>query len=123
MHAALAEDRLDEDGGTVPSTAALRASTSPQATWRNPSGIGWNGSCLLGWPVAARAARVRPWKLPEGADHRVRPPAAVLAGQLDRALDRLGAAVGEEHPSRVAGGVGQQFVDGDRRRGACGLAK
>jgi len=49
---------------TDPSTAARMASRSPHATWRKPSGIGWNGSCLVGCPVAASAARVRPWKLP-----------------------------------------------------------
>jgi hypothetical protein len=46
------------------SMAASSASRSLNATWRNPSGIGKNGSCLAGWPVAASEASVRPWKLP-----------------------------------------------------------
>ena len=41
---------------------------------------------------------VRPWKLPLLAT--IAAAGAVLAGQLERALVRLGAAVGEEHPRR-----------------------
>ena len=61
---------------TVASTAASRASTSPHTTCLKPSGIGENGSCLAGWPVAASAARVRPWKLPNAltTTWRPRPP-------------------------------------------------
>ena len=38
--------------------------------------MGWKGSCLVGWPVAASAARVRPWKLPSAltTTWRPRPP-------------------------------------------------
>jgi len=50
---------------TVGSRAASRASTSFQATWRNPSGRGWNASCFWGWPVAWRVASVRPWNDPK----------------------------------------------------------
>ena len=49
---------------TEGSRAASRASRSSQATWRKPSGRGWNTSCLAGWPVAWRVARVRPWNEP-----------------------------------------------------------
>ena len=38
------------------------ASMSPKGTWLNPSGIGRKAVCFSNWPVAARAASVRPWK-------------------------------------------------------------
>ena len=82
---------------TLGSIAAASASRSPKATWRNPSGMGWNGSCLVGWPVAASAASVRPWKLPKRADDHVAAAAAELAGQLEGGLVGLGAGVAEEH--------------------------
>ncbi len=44
------------------SMAASKAARSFQAACLKPSGSGWNGSCFSGWPVAARVARVRPWK-------------------------------------------------------------
>ena len=47
--------------------AAARASASPNGTWENPGGSGWNGVCIAGLPVAARVARVRPWKPPRVA--------------------------------------------------------
>ena len=53
----------------------------------------------------------------ERADDDVAAAAAVLAGQLERALDGLGAGVGEEDLAVVAGGLGEQAVDLDRRRG------
>ena len=49
---------------TFGSTADARASVSFQATWRKPSGSGWNGSCLVGCPVAWSVASVRPWNDP-----------------------------------------------------------
>ena len=49
---------------TVGSMAASSASRSFQATWRKPSGSGWNASCLAGWPVACSVASVRPWNEP-----------------------------------------------------------
>ena len=49
---------------TVGSMAASSAAMSLNGTCRKPSGIGWNGSCFAGWPVAASVASVRPWKLP-----------------------------------------------------------
>ena len=62
-------------------------------------------------------------KAAEGADHSVASTPAVLASQLDGALDRLGAAVGEEDSSPLSGGFGQQFVDGDRRGGRLRVGK
>ena len=50
----------------------------------------------------------------EGADDDVAAAAAVLAGELDRALDGLGAGVGEEHLAVVAGRLGEQPIDLDR---------
>ena len=62
---ALALDGLDQHRAPPSgSTAASMASMSPRATWRKPSGRGWKGSCLAGWPVAARVASVRPWNEP-----------------------------------------------------------
>jgi hypothetical protein len=53
--------------------AAARASTSPNGTWENPGGNGWNGVCMAGLPVAASVARVRPWKPPRVATIPVAP--------------------------------------------------
>ena len=52
-------------------------------------------------------------KAPEGADDRVTTASAVLAGELDGALDRLGTAIGEEDSTVVTNGIAHQLVDGD----------
>ena len=49
---------------TEGSSAASSASRSSHATWRKPSGSGWNGSCFAGCPVACSVASVRPWNEP-----------------------------------------------------------
>ena len=49
---------------TRSSIAAASASRSSNATWRKPSGNGWNVSCFWGWPVAASVVSVRPWNEP-----------------------------------------------------------
>ena len=55
---------------------------SPHATWWKPSGIGWNGSCFVGWPVAASDASVRPWKLPSALTTTWRPRPPCLRASL-----------------------------------------
>ena len=45
-------DRLEQHGRHLGRIALSRAPESCQGTWRKPSGRGWNGSCLAGWPVA-----------------------------------------------------------------------
>ena len=77
VDAALALHRLDQHRRDRSVDRGARcASRSPQATCRKPSGIGWNGSCFVGWPVAASVASVRPWKLPSALTTvwRPRPP-------------------------------------------------
>ena len=55
------------------SSARSRSSRSPNATWRKPSGSGWNSSCLAGWPVACSVASVRPWNEPKADTTTWRP--------------------------------------------------
>ena len=50
--------------------SASSAATSFWGTAANPSGRGWNASCLAGCAVAASVASVRPWKLPSSTTTR-----------------------------------------------------
>ena len=77
-----------------------RASASLRGTTRKPGTSGANGACLDSCGVADSAPIVRPWK-PPSVHHELAARAA-LAGELDRALDRLGAGVAQEHARRRA---------------------
>ena len=83
-------------------TAAVRSSTARRARRRrraarprSPGTSGANGACLVSCGVADSAPMVRPWKPPSSTTKS--PPGAAPARELDRALDRLGARVAEEH--------------------------
>ena len=116
VHAALTEDRLDEDGGDrAIDRRGERVGIAPgdvsEALRHRVKRF------VLGRLPGRRQGGESPTvKASEGADDRVTAASTVLAGELDRTLDRLGAAVGEEHPSVVANGFAHQLVDGDGSR-------
>ena len=67
------------------------ASGSLRGTTRKPGTSGANGACFVSCGVADSAPMVRPWKPPSITTNS--PPRRALAGELQRALDRLGARV------------------------------
>ncbi len=104
VHAALALHRFDHHRRDRRDRSPRRARRGRRTrTWRNPSGIGWNGSCLVG--LAGRGERGERAAV-EAAERRhddVAPAAAELAGELERRLVGLGARVAEEDLPAVAG--------------------
>ena len=77
--------------------AASSSSRSSQVTWRNPSGSGWNASCLAGWPGGVERGQGAAVERPVGAHDHVPTSTAEPAGELQGALVRLGPRVREEH--------------------------
>ena len=115
VHATLALDRLDQHGGdrTV-DRGPHRIEVAPRHV-TEPFGHRLERLVfgrLAGGRERRQGASV---EAAERADHRVTAPATVLAGQLDRALDRLGTRVREEDLPLLTGRVEQQLVHGDRR--------
>ena len=78
-------------------TAAASAAASFRGTTLKPGTSGANGACFDSCGVADSAPIVRPWKPP--SMHHELAAGAALARELERALDRLGAGVAQEHPA------------------------
>ena len=108
--------------------AAPRRCRSPTAsaialrrrrTASKPGTSGANGACLASCGVADSAPYVRPWKRP--ATTTISPPGWRLAGELQRRLVRLRAAVGEEHAAAERA-LGQPLGQPHHRRGEVEVA-
>ena len=101
VDAAFALDRLDDHRRDRRRRRAPRsAAASPNGTRRTSASSGTNGSRNASRPLAESAPSVLPWNARVGRDDRRTPRRG--ARELERALDRLGAAVGEERDREVA---------------------
>jgi hypothetical protein len=117
VHSTFAENRLDEDGrdGAV-HRRSHRVGISPSDV-SEPFRHRREGLVLGRLSSGRQGSECATVEAAEGADHGVATATSMLASELDRALDRLGPAVGEEHLAGPAGGACQQLVDRDGRSG------
>src|SRR6266536_164230 len=89
----------------VAPTAAAKASASPKGTWLKPAGSSAKVGCSAGLPVAARVARVRPWKPPSAATiPTARSPLVALAQRLPTLMAASLASAPELEKNTLAGG-------------------
>ena len=99
------------------STAALKASTSPNGTNVTSPGSGSNGSRYFGLWVSAKAPMVRPWKEPSIATSFVRPVSRVSLKAASF------ASVPELVKNTLVSGLPVNAASRSARRICCSLAK
>ena len=105
-HPGLAQDGLDQDRGHPCRVAGrVHGVEVVEGHMVEAVGQGQEGRCFSGCPVAARVARVRPWKASQVLTTAYRPGPGPPAGQLEGALVGLGSRVAEEHLAAGAFGA------------------